>query len=180
MFWLEENLIQICWKKCSPGQRFIFQNDLLQNPYFNRIIEAKGLCVASHNRSSFISLIKMGCNFREVLATIFRAWKLVFSTRIVDPSHAINLTHVNRNRNTPMQLAVDHPSIPYWSLVRARSHNSMRESLKVSLSRKEILASSILPKNELENVNFCPSLQGQKFWVRFFSENWKNQRAFRN
>lgn len=26
--------------------------------------------------------------------------------------HAINLTHVNRNRNTPMQLAVDHPSIP--------------------------------------------------------------------
>ena len=97
----------------------------------NRIIEeVKGLRVAFHNlfRSSFCEM-KMGCNFREALATLFRAWKLVFSTRIVDPSHAINLTHVNRNRNTPMQLAVDHPSIPYWSLVRARSGNSMRESL---------------------------------------------------
>ena len=30
--------------------------------------------------------------------------------------------------------------------------------------------SSILPKNELENVNFCPSLLGQKFFVRFLEE----------
>ena len=30
--------------------------------------------------------------------------------------------------------------------------------LKVSYSRKEMLVFSILPKNELENNNFCPSL----------------------
>ena len=30
--------------------------------------------------------------------------------------------------------------------------------------------SSILPKNELENVNFCPSLLRQKFFVRFLGE----------
>ena len=30
--------------------------------------------------------------------------------------------------------------------------------------------SSILPKNELENVHFFPSLQGQKFFVHFFGE----------
>jgi hypothetical protein len=30
--------------------------------------------------------------------------------------------------------------------------------------------SSILPKNKLENSNFCPSLLGQKFFVRFLEE----------
>ena len=30
--------------------------------------------------------------------------------------------------------------------------------------------SSILPKNKLENFNFCPSLQEQKFFVRFLEE----------
>ena len=30
--------------------------------------------------------------------------------------------------------------------------------------------SSILPKNELENSNFCPSLLGQTFFVRFLGE----------
>ena len=32
------------------------------------------------------------------------------------------------------------------------------------------LASSILPKNEFENLNFCPSLLGQKFFVCFLEE----------
>ena len=32
------------------------------------------------------------------------------------------------------------------------------------------MVSSILPKNELENSNFCPSLMGQKFFVRFMEE----------
>ena len=35
---------------------------------------------------------------------------------------------------------------------------------------QEILVSSILPKNEPENVNFCPSLLEQKFLVRFLGE----------
>ena len=44
---------------------------------------------------------------------------------------------------------------------------------------KEILVSSILPKNELENVNFCPGLLGQKFFVRFLRiEN--NKKPFKN
>ena len=43
-----------------------------------------------------------------------------FSTRTVDPSHAINLTHVHRNRNT-LLLAVDHPSIGlYWSMLSSK------------------------------------------------------------
>ena len=29
---------------------------------------------------------------------------------------------------------------------------------------------SILPKNKLENVNFCPSLLGQKFFIPFFGK----------
>ena len=35
---------------------------------------------------------------------------------------------------------------------------------------KVFLVSSILPKNELKNSNFCPSLLGQKFFVRFLEE----------
>ena len=37
--------------------------------------------------------------------------------------------------------------------------------------------SSILPKNELENHNFCPSLLGQKFFVRLLVELKKNQKV---
>ena len=40
--------------------------------------------------------------------------------------------------------------------------------------------SSILPKNELENVNFCPSLLGQKFFIRFLGELKKPKKPFRN
>ena len=32
------------------------------------------------------------------------------------------------------------------------------------------LVSLIVPKNELENSNFCPSLMGQNFFVRFLEE----------
>ena len=42
--------------------------------------------------------------------------------------------------------------------------------VKVSYSRKEILVSSNLPKNELVNLNFWPSLLGQKFFVQFLEE----------
>ena len=38
--------------------------------------------------------------------------------------------------------------------------------------------SSILPKNKLENVNFCPSLLGQKFFVRFLGELKKPRSPF--
>ena len=38
--------------------------------------------------------------------------------------------------------------------------------------------SSILPKNELENSNFCPSLLGQKFFVRFLEELKNPERHF--
>ena len=38
---------------------------------------------------------------------------------------------------------------------------------------KEILLPSILPKNKLENFNFCLSLHWQKVFVRFW-KNWKN------
>ena len=48
------------------------------------------------------------------------------------------------------------------------------ETLKISLSQKEILLSLILPKNELEKFNFCPSLLGQNFFV-IFLEEWKNK-----
>jgi hypothetical protein len=42
-----------------------------------------------------------------------------------------------------------------------------------------LLMSSILPKNELENVNFCPSLLGQKFFVRFLGELKKPKSTFK-
>ena len=38
--------------------------------------------------------------------------------------------------------------------------------------------SSILPENELENFNFCPSLVGQKFFVRFLEELKKTKSPF--
>jgi hypothetical protein len=40
------------------------------------------------------------------------------------------------------------------------------------------MVSSILPKNELENVNFCPSLLGQKFFVGFLEEMKKPKSPF--
>jgi hypothetical protein len=41
-----------------------------------------------------------------------------------------------------------------------------------------LLVSSILPKNELENVNFCPCLLGQNFFVRFLGELKKPKSPF--
>jgi hypothetical protein len=38
------------------------------------------------------------------------------------------------------------------------------------------LVSLIVPKNELENSNFCPSLMGQNFFVRFLEELKKQER----
>ena len=43
-------------------------------------------------------------------------------------------------------------------------------TLKVNKCRKEILGSSILPKNILENFHFCPSRLGQNFFVHFLEE----------
>ena len=65
-------------------------------------------------------------------------------------------------------------------LSRVESLNPQLETVKVSLSRNEILLFSILPKNELENVNFCPSLLGQKFFVRFLGELKKTKSLFEN
>ena len=42
--------------------------------------------------------------------------------------------------------------------------------LKVSWFQNVFLVSSVLQKNKLENSNFCPSLLGQKFFVRFLEE----------
>ena len=52
--------------------------------------------------------------------------------------------------------------------------------LKGQLILIEILVSAFLSKNELENVNFCPSLTGQKVFVRFSGELKKPKRPFRN
>ena len=51
-------------------------------------------------------------------------------------------------------------------------------ALKGQLIYKEILLSSILPKNELENINFRPSLLEQKFFVRFLGEFKKSKSPF--
>ena len=60
--------------------------------------------------------------------------------------------------------------------------------LKVSLSRKVILVSSILPKNELKNFNFCPILlivtnnvynpTGAEMFHSFFGRIEKTNRHF--
>ena len=47
----------------------------------------------------------------------------------------------------------------------------------VSSSRKEIPVSSMLPKIELESFNFCPSLLGQKNFVRFKGELKKQKNS---
>ena len=60
------------------------------------------------------------------------------------------------------------------------SFHFVMKIIKVSKSRKEILGSSILPRNELENFNFCPSLLGQKFFVRFFGRIENTKKTFRN
>ena len=41
------------------------------------------------------------------------------------------------------------------------------------------MVSPILPKNELENSNFCPSLLGQKFVVHFLGEFKKSKCHFK-
>jgi hypothetical protein len=38
--------------------------------------------------------------------------------------------------------------------------------------------STILPKNELENFSFCPSLLGQKFFIHFLEELKKTKSPF--
>ena len=49
------------------------------------------------------------------------------------------------------------------------------DTVKVSLFQNLFLVSSILPKNELKNFNFCPSLLRQKFFDHFW-KNWKKSR----
>ena len=49
---------------------------------------------------------------------------------------------------------------------------------KGQLISKEILVASVLSKNELEFVKFCPSLLGQKFFVRFLGELKKPKSPF--
>ena len=39
--------------------------------------------------------------------------------------------------------------------------------------------SSVLPKNEIEHSNLCPSLLGQKFFVRFLVELKKTKSRFK-
>ena len=55
----------------------------------------------------------------------------------------------------------------YYQTLKAKNNNI---TLKVRWNRNVFLGSSILPKNELENFNFCPGLLGQKFFVRFLEE----------
>ena len=50
---------------------------------------------------------------------------------------------------------------------------------KGRLISKFLLVSPILPKDELENSNFCPRLLGQQFFVRFLGE-LKKRMSFRN
>jgi hypothetical protein len=46
------------------------------------------------------------------------------------------------------------------------------------LCTKENFGVFILPKNQLENFNFCPSLLEQKFFVRFLEESKKPTSPF--
>ena len=46
----------------------------------------------------------------------------------------------------------------------------LQKSLKGQLILNEIFSFFIAPKNQLENVNFCPSLLGQKFFIHFLGE----------
>ena len=55
----------------------------------------------------------------------------------------------------------------YHQTLKAKNDNI---TLKVRWNRNVFLGSSILPKNELENFNFCPSLLGQTFFIRFLEE----------
>ena len=52
------------------------------------------------------------------------------------------------------------------------------EVTKGQLISKEILLSTILPKNELDIVNFYPSLLEQNFFVRFLGELKKPKSPF--
>ena len=51
---------------------------------------------------------------------------------------------------------------------------------KGQLVSKGNLVSSILPKSKLENLNFCPSLLGQKFFLRFLEEFKNYKKSFWN
>ena len=46
------------------------------------------------------------------------------------------------------------------------------------ISKRNFSALSSPKKNELENVNFCPSLLEQKFFVRFLGELKKTKSSF--
>ena len=68
--------------------------------------------------------------------------------------------------------------IKFWYFYLIQDIPSTWSVLKVSYSRKEILVSSILSKNELENVNFYPSLLSRgRIFLFVFWENWKNQKS---
>ena len=54
----------------------------------------------------------------------------------------------------------------------------IKSRVKGQLISKGNFVSSILPKNELENFNFCPSLLGHKFFVRFLEELKKPKSTF--
>ena len=49
---------------------------------------------------------------------------------------------------------------------------------KGQLISKGLFGFSILPKNELENVNFCPSLLGKKCFFHFLGELKKPKSPF--
>ena len=75
----------------------------------------------------------------------------------------INLTkHVRNERNCQAPVI---KKLPEKNTDKISADNSNKVS-KLDV----ILVSPILPKNKLENSNFCPSLLGQKFFVRFLGE----------
>ena len=53
----------------------------------------------------------------------------------------------------------------------------MKSELKLC-SKVQVLVSSILPNLKLENVDFCPSLMGQNFFVRNFGDLKKTKSPF--
>ena len=59
------------------------------------------------------------------------------------------LSKLSRNRVESMKLG----------FIQVQDDRALSKTIKVSSSQKEILASSILPKNKIENSNFCPSLR---------------------
>ena len=66
-----------------------------------------------------------------------------------------------------------------WTLSNFGENSSLIVDPKGRLISKFLLVSPILPKDELENSNFCPRLLGQQFFVRFLGE-LKKRMFFRN